>query len=235
MEDFYDDIDYEISFSDEDKIVARQCLAIYKSDLGKDVYEGTGIIVSKDGMFVSVSHNFKDKCSYKAFFRNRSYNIQVIYTEYSIEHCSDLFIGKLLDFSNTDIPLFGFSPTYNLQIGTNLRVCGYKSTLIGDEPIHQGVIIAPQLKVNQYCIDTHIISRDEWINRNYNLYGQRHGCTIVKYIDINTDRYGGLSGGPVYSDKGIHGILIADLFLPSEYIIKHFPKINKENLKTVSS
>lgn len=224
MEDFYDDIDDEISFSDEDEIVAQQCLAIYKLDIDTDVYVGSGIIVSKDGMFVSVGHNFKDKCSYKAFFRDRPYNIQVIYKEYSIEHCLDLFIGKLLNFNHIDIPLLGFLPTDNLQIGTNLRVCGYKSTLIGDKPIHQGIIITPQLKVNQYCIDTHILSRDEWINRNYNRYGQRQDCTIVKYIDINTDKYSGLSGGPVYSDKGIHGILIADLFLPSEYIIKHIPE-----------
>lgn len=224
MEDFYDDIDDEISFSDEDEIVAQQCLAIYKLDIDTDVYVGSGIIVSKDGMFVSVGHNFKDKCSYKAFFRDRSYNIQVIYKEYSIEHCLDLFIGKLLNFNHIDIPLLGFLPTDNLQIGTNLRVCGYKSTLIGDKPIHQGIIITPQLKVNQYSIDTHILSRDEWINRNYNRYGQRQDCTIVKYIDINTDKYSGLSGGPVYSDKGIHGILIADLFLPSEYIIKHIPE-----------
>lgn len=223
MKDCYDDIDDEVSFSKEDEIIAQQCLAIYKSEIDNDVYVGTGIIVSKDGMFVSVGHNFKDKCSYKAFFRNRSYNIQDIHNEYSIEHCLDLFIGKLLDFNHTDIPLFVFSPTDNLQIGTNLRVCGYKSTLIGDEPIHQD-IITPHLKVNQYCIDTHILSRNEWINRNYNRYSQRQDCTIIKYIDINTDKYSGLSGGPVYSDKGIHGILIADLFLPSEYIIKHLPE-----------
>jgi len=223
MEELYDDIDDGISFSNEDEIIAQQCLAIYKSEQGKDKYVGTGVIISNEGLFVSVGHNFKENCIYKASYKSILYNIDVIYNEYSKEQCLDFFIGKLLDF-NCSNSLVGFAPTDKLQIGANLRVCGYKATLIGDTPIHQGIIITPQLKVNQYCIDTHILSKEEWLSHQVDMLTPRKDCNIFKYIDVNTERYMGLSGGPVYSTEGIHGILIADLFLPSEYILEHLSK-----------
>lgn len=50
-------------------------------------------------------------------------------------------------------------------------------------------------------------------------------CPSIKILaGLDEDKYKGISGSPVYFDKNIYGVCIADLFITSEYIISILKK-----------
>ena len=216
MELFYDDIDddiEEVYFSPLDKAVANQCIAIY--DIVTNVYIGSGILISNQGLFISAAHNFNDvEHACGAFFNGEPYKIKTLFIEYDQDPIKDLFIGELVNFKQYDCPIVSLANSEWLSEEKELKVCGYKSVGNIAHPINKGIRISEKLYVNQYCPTVHICAPEIELNIDENVF---------RGIDLNVKKYGGLSGGPIYGAAGIYGILKGNLYLTAEYIKSHIP------------
>lgn len=216
MEVFYDDIDDDVEtvdFSPLDKAVANQCIAIY--DVVTNVYIGSGILINNQGLFVSAAHNFNNvghACG--AFFNGEPYEIRTLFIEYDQDLIKDLFIGELVNYNQYDFPIVSLASSDRMAQEKELKVCGYKSKDITAYPINKGIKISDKLYVNQYCPGVHIIAPE---------IRQKIDGRILMGVDIDVTKYKGLSGGPIYGEYGIYGILKGNLYLTTEYIKSHLP------------
>lgn len=216
MELFYDDIDDDneaVDFSPLDRAVANQCIAIY--DVVTNVYIGSGILISNQGLFISAAHNFNDvghACG--AFFNSKLYKIKTLFIEYDQDSIKDLFIGELVNYDQYDFAIVPLANSERIAEEKELKVCGYKSKDITAPPINKGIKISDKLYVNQYCPTVHIVAPE---------IRQKISKSVLNGVDIDVRKYKGLSGGPIYGEYGIYGILKGNLYLTSEYIKNHIP------------
>lgn len=215
IDDLFDELDDRPQFSEMDSIISKQCIAIHSGD----TYIGSGVLLNWDGVFITVAHNFKNaSLPYNAFFAGRDYTIELIFAEYDVETCKDFYVGRLKDFEQNQVDrtkLVGFSAIH----GPHLKVCGYKSKWINCPLITEDIHITDNLYVNQYVTQTNLITKENWLNLPGRRVSPRAKDDKCNYIDINTDKFKGLSGGPVYSENGLHGLLVGDVFLLSQYVI----------------
>ena len=216
MELFYDDIDDDneaVDFSPLDRAIANQCIAIY--DVVTNVYIGSGILISNQGLFISAAHNFNDvghACG--AFFNGKLYKIKTLFIEYDQDSVKDLFIGELVNYDQYDFAIVPLANSERIAEEKELKVCGYKSKNIIANPINKNIKISENLYVNQYCPSVHIVIPD---------IRQKISKMVLNGVDIDVNKYKGLSGGPIYGENGIYGILKGNLYLTTEYIKSHLP------------
>lgn len=216
MEVFYDNLDdvEAVDFSPLDKAVANQCIAIY--DVVTNVYIGSGILITNQGLFVSAAHNFNNvghACG--AFFNGEPYEIKTLFIEYDQDLIKDLFIGELVNYKQYDFPIVSLADSERIAEEKELKVCGYKSKDILAYPINKDIKISDKLYVNQYCPSVHIVAPE---------IRQKIDGRILKGVDIDVKKYEGLSGGPIYGAFGVYGILKGNLCLTAEYIKSHIPR-----------
>ena len=217
MELFYDDIDddnEDVDFSPSDRAIANQCIAIY--DVVTNVYIGSGVLISNQGLFISAAHNFNDVGhAWGAFFNGKLYKIKTLFIEYHQDSVKDLFIGELVNFNQYDFTIVPLANSESISEEKELKVCGYKSKDIIAPPINKGIKISDKLYVNQYCPTVHIVAPK---------IRQKISKSVLNGVDIDVRKYKGLSGGPIYGKYGIYGILKGNLYLTTEYIKSHIPR-----------
>lgn len=209
-------------YSKLDQTVSDQCIAIF--DAISDTYIGTGTLIDNLGMFISVAHNFNNVgYAYKAYYNNKVYEIRTLVMEYDPERCKDMFIGELIDFTEYDIKLLPLAEQ-PVDYDSEIMICGFKSRRIAQNPFKECIEITDKLEIQQYITKARVIDKEQWLKLLNGKISPRENDDVCQYIDINTSMYKGLSGGPLYSNNGIHGILIGDVYLPVEYIKRHIPK-----------
>lgn len=231
MDDIFDEI-YEFDDLDEfeeitqftelDSRIANQCIAIYS----EDVYIGTGVLLNDSGVFISVGHNFKQNYEhYHGFYDNTSFEISLIYNEYDEDSCDDFCVGKLAGFNTTRGNLLPLS-VKNLDPNSILSVCGFKSKKLRITPIKLDIKVSDSILVDQYITKVQFLSKEEWIKRPGRKYTPRAKDDRFPLINIDANLFHGLSGGPIYTQEGIHGVLIGEMFVPSEYIKSVLEKLD---------
>lgn len=217
--DYFDDIDdcFYIECNAEDDSVSRLCTAIY--DATNNLPIGTGVLISSDGLFISAGHNFKnDDIKVEAYYAGRNYDVDVLYKEYDRTKLLDFAVGKLQAFNSqycleTTMPIL--YDCSDLNVGSQIKIAGYKSTVVQNSDIIEeinpieGVVVLKQRK------EFSIISPD-CSQRFISEILDGRGIFYMKCGDA--DAYKGFSGGPVYFDNKIYGIVISHYFLKSDYI-----------------
>ena len=218
-----DDLDIDDEYINISSEIENKCLVIYSHENNS---LGTGFIIDNNGTFLSAGHVFKDaSVGHYAYYKNVKYDYEEIFLEYmSIElyskeskYCRDLFIGKLLDFHEKVDNSFHLADSSSLKIEDPLFVMGYSKSNSFSETSQ--TIDNTTLNLNKIrtvlCLHNDIIQKDK--HRNMDL---RLSMKNIKTIKLNNiERFHGLSGGPVFREKEIFGVFIADLFITSEYIM----------------
>lgn len=218
-----DDLDIDDDFIDASSEEESNCLAIYSPE---NTSFGTGFIIDDNGTFLSAGHVFKDaSVEHCAYYKNTKYNYETIFLEYisaevyskESQYCRDLFIGKLLDFRQKIDSSFLLTDSSPLKIEDPLFVRGYSksnSCLETSQTIDNTTLYLNKIHT-VLCLQNDIIQKDR--HRNMDL---RLSMKNIKTIKLNNiERFHGLSGGPVFREKEIFGVFIADLFITSEYIM----------------
>lgn len=218
-----DDLDIDDEYIKVLSEIGNNCLAIYSHE-GNSL--GTGFIIGSDGTFLSAGHVFKTVSVGKyAYYKNTKYNYEGIFLEYlprdvyseRSQYCRDLFIGKLLDFHEEIDASFRLMDSSSLKIKDSLFVMGYSrfnSFSGASQTIDNRTLYLNKIRV-VLCAPYDITQKDRHRDMD-----RRIGMKNVKTIQLdNLERYHGLSGGPVFRNKEIFGVFIADLFITSEYIM----------------
>lgn len=216
--DIFDDIDFEYGepeFSKENS-VSQYCIAIFDATNHRPI--GTGVLINSQGLFISVAHNFNnEKCEIKAFFEGRVYNILQLYKEYELGKFY-LFIGQLVSFnsdaySNSIFPIL--AGPVQLEIRMKLCIAGFKELIItGTENLGISNPIADlhliKQRLNSQVLEPDAIQKSllTELGDNFTFFLRSEGA----------EKYKGFSGGPVYSDGKIYGIVVYHYFLKSDYI-----------------
>ncbi len=216
MATIFDDIDYEYNqpeFSNEDS-VSQFCIAIFDATNHRPI--GTGVLINAQGFFISVAHNFNnEKCEIKAFFEGRVYNILQLYKEYELGKF-DLFIGQLISFDSDEYSNCTFPILVNpvrLDVGTKLCIAGFKE-ISGTENLDVvNPIVDLQLtkqRFNSCVLEPDAIQKNllTELGENFTFFLRSEGA----------EKYRGFSGGPVYFDGKIYGIVVSHYFLNADYI-----------------
>ena len=133
------------------------------------------------------------------------------------EYCRDLFIGRLLDFHEKVDNSFHLADSSSLKIKDPLFAMGYSrhSNVIGTSQTIDNTTLYLNKIHTALCSPCDIIQ--EYKYRNMDL---RLGMKNIKTIELNDiERFHGLSGGPVFREKEIFGVFLANLFITSEYVM----------------
>lgn len=225
--EIYDDIDCEYieqEISKEDS-VSEYCIAIFDATNQKPI--GSGIIIDSNGHFITAAHNFKkEKCMIKAFFDGQVYEIETLYIEYE-RGARDLFIGKLVQFNSDKYQGCSFpklDDIVQLKVDDELCVAGYKGVkLRGTDNLG---VINPigNLHLTKQRFNSNVTKPDAVQKMLQNDLE----CPITFFLEREgAEKYKGFSGGPVYSDGKILGIVISHYFLNADYIKLAFDKLCK--------
>lgn len=145
------------------------------------------------------------------------YNILQLYKEY--EHGKfDLFIGQLIGFDSDEYSKSSFpllEDSAQLEVGAKLSIAGFKvEKIIGTENL--GVvnpIVDLQLtkqRFNSCVLEPDVIQRNLIVELGDNF------TFFLK--SKSAEKYKGFSGGPVYFDGKIYGIVVSHYFLNADYI-----------------
>lgn len=207
-----------------DKTIENNCLVIFSP---KSKSHGTGFLIDADGTFLSAGHVFKNtSVEHCVYYKGNKYDYETILIEYTDNDaylcdsklCKDLFVGRLLDFHDDAFDSsFCLGDSSALNIGTFLFAAGYKrvrANYMESLQVIDGVLMYCHEQPFLLCSPENIFARDE--NRKLDV---RLGMKNVKALDIPcVGIWHGLSGGPVFHDKEIYGVLIADMFITAEYI-----------------
>lgn len=218
-----DDLDIDDDYIDAASEIENNCLAIYSPE---NTSFGTGFIIDDNGTFLFAGHVFKDaSVEHCAYYKDVKYDYEEIFLEYmsteeyskESKYCRDLFIGRLIDFHEKVDSSFQLADSSPLKIEDPLFVWGYSksnsfsgtSQTIDNTTLYLNKICAV------LCSPNEIIQKDKYRNMD-----PRLSMKNIKTIELNNiDRFHGLSGGPVFREKEIFGVFIADLFITSEYIM----------------
>lgn len=200
----------------EQEAISTICIQIFNASTNS--YVGTGFIVNSEGYFLSAGHNFK-YCieSYRACFNTHEYSIEEIHKEhYYSEENQDLFIGRLSGFSESVSGDFHLKETIGLNVGDPLNIYGFNShNYGGDTPLE-----VRNKTLYHHMLRLHLETPDCKKNLAREQQDTRLRNEEIKVLSsFCTREYAGVSGGPVYSENNIYGVCLADLFLPTEYIL----------------
>lgn len=217
------DIDDECMGNDIFEI-QNNCLAVFSSE---NNFKGTGFLIDDDGTFISAGHIFKNAdLEYYVYYRDSKYDYKTIcfeyreYNKYTSESqiCEDLFIGKLLDFHEEIVSSFHLSKTSSLNINDTVFVIGYQTcpqNIVTDMTINDISLYLNKICPTLCCANGIITNKN-----NLNLDSRLKMKNILTLKIENIEKCHGLSGGPVFREKEIFGVLIADMFISSEYILQ---------------
>lgn len=181
----------------------------------------TGFLIGNDGKFLSAGHLFKggkDLSCFKVYFKGREYAIKCLFFEYEKQLGKDLFIGELVDFTDTIVNEFHLVSSDSLEIGQSLKVIGFNSInlpgSIKNEYEGQKFYYHP-FNTSLASLETKVFTVPCRI-----YIDKRLNSPNIKILEgLDEDKYKGISGSPVYFGQNIYGVCIADLFITSEYII----------------
>ena len=218
-----DDLDIDDDYIDASSEIENNCLAIYSPE---NTSFGTGFIIDSNGTFLSAGHVFKNaSVGHYAYYKNTKYDYEEIFLEYmstevyskESHYCRDLFIGRLLDFHEKVDISFHLTDSSSLKIEGPLFVMGYSkhNNVIGTSQTIDNTTLYLNKIHTVLCLPNDIIQKDRYRNMDLRL-----GMKNIKTIELNNiERFHGLSGGPVFREKEIFGVFLADLFITSEYIM----------------
>ena len=218
-----DDLDIDDEYINVSSEMEDNCLAIYSHENDS---LGTGFIIDSDGTFLSAGHVFKDtSVENYAYYKNTKYKYDTIFLEYmpideyskENEYCRDLFIGRLLDFHEKVDNSFHLADSSSLKIKDSLFVIGYSkhSNVIGTSQTIDNTTLYLNKIHTALCSPSDIIQENKYRNMDLRL-----SMKNIRTIELNNiERFHGLSGGPVFRNKEIFGVFLADLFITSEYIM----------------
>lgn len=219
--DDLDDFDGEPQFANED-IISIVCFPIVNSKEVKNI--GTGFLINKDGYFISVAHNFKDPVeNLKVYTNDDWYDIELICKEYDKEIYSDLVIGRIVNLPNSytyelNLPYL-YTTQGNIDIGSEIKLLGFKSTSLIEADKLKEIYFGNGRSSHKLRITRNIIDpKDDTVFTNIpSLICNEKILFFEKHSEDN--KLGGFSGGPVYRNEGIFGLIISHYFLKMEYII----------------
>ena len=195
-----------------------------KSDIPDVNPVGSAFLIDSMGTFVTVGHNFNRTSVAKFGAPNFTdfREIELFHIEYDRDLGIDLAIGKLCGYkSNAHMPKL--CSAKNLEIGTKLWLCGYKSFLVdgADEiSVHK---YGNGLTLHKQCIQKEVIE----IPKNDFALIQRmkecNGSALPFESNSEGDKLKGYSGGPVYIGPNIYGVIVSHYFITSDYIVTRLP------------
>lgn len=230
-QEIYDDIDDYAEFSEKEisseDLISRHCIAIF--DVTNNIYRGSGIILTPQGTFISVAHNFnEDDADYIAYYNQRSYEIEILHIEYE-QGKTDLVVGRLKDFFSTDFNIEHYpvlTSCENLSIGNQVNISGFKSYELPDMEVIERITIPDGRILSKQRFSKQIPIPDipqEIVLKEYEgkakVYMKREGA----------EKYCGFSGGPVYIGQNLYGLVISHFLLKSDYIILRLKELNVHN------
>lgn len=225
----YDDIDYEPQYNKcmrQEDSISKLCIPIYNATETKPI--GSGIIVTKNGIFLSVAHNFKNpNIQHKTKYNNKTYEIGLLYHEYG--DGKDLAIGQLVDFEDnslTDKDEHINDSAKNLILGSELILTGYKSKLLYDAEFMDEIEINGDLTLIKQRICRRYV---ELTQKNPLFLAIQEWADTVIPFEYHThgEHLKGFSGGPVHDGTTLYGIVVSHVFLKIDYIKKIFKNIRK--------
>ena len=216
----YDDIDDPVEpflrkISSEDSI-SKFCIAIL--DITKNKYKGSGVILTPSGLFVSVAHNFdRPDTNYIAYYNQKLYMIEFLCKEYE-QGKTDLAIGRLINFIPTEVdrelyPLL--ISCEHLSVGEKVNISGFKSQELPEAEILERITLHDGLNLCKQRISKKVPVADisqEIVLKEY------EGKAKVYMERVGAEKYCGFSGGPVYSNQNLYGLVISHFFIKSDYI-----------------
>ena len=224
----YDDIDDYEDFSakeiSNEDFISRYCIAIF--DVTNNRYRGCGVILTPQGIFVSVAHNFnKDDADYIAYFNQKPYEVEILHIEYE-QGKTDLAIGRLIDFFSTDFNIEHYpvlTPCDDLSVGNEVNISGFKSYELPDSEVLERITLNDGQKLSKQRISKQIPVPD---NSQEITLKEYEGKAKVYLERVGAEKYCGFSGGPVYIGQNLYGLVISHFFLKSDYIKLRLTDLN---------
>lgn len=201
-------------------IIGCECNNIKEDSLG------TGFFINDVGVFLTAGHVLKDKSkSYYAIIKNEKYKFKVLFSEYPDNgnqeppNCCDLAICQIIGLK-LNIPIV-YSFVCNSLEDKKIFYSGYQGK-------NSQNIISSVETFNKYHAYLYKFSdNDEKLNdaerklivNGIEFFDKRAICDNVKSFKCKR-KVNGMSGGPVYYDKNVFGMLIGDSYILSEYIVE---------------
>ena len=172
---------------------------------------GTGFLINNDGVFVTAAHNLLNRnLKYVAIKNDEDLEFSICFIEYVDRKyrdnicCKDLAICKIKKSIDL-IPMLKFKEFQHIKV----KIRGFKR-----DPQQFGLtyITFGKLYLHEYCFD----SFKETSNTSSNYDKSKN----VASLELNPGKeYHGLSGGPVFDENNIYGMLIGKDYILSNYII----------------
>lgn len=191
---------------------------------------GTGFFINENGYFITAAHVLKNKeLFYKALISDVKYDFEVIYFEYTETSnqspliCLDFAICKIIDFQlNIAINFYLNSEPLVNQV---VKFSGYMRI---NQPHKVAEIeVFSEKSVYLYKLTSNDMKYDkpyrEKTTNGEQLIDNRLICKNTRSFKIK--EYHGMSGGPVYTDNCVLGMLISDSYILSEYIVEKLSEL----------
>ncbi len=190
-----------------------------------DFSSGTGFFINEKGYFITAAHVLKNKKQiYKVLIEDVKYDFEVIFIEYIDSNkqtppiCRDLAICKILNY-HFNITL-NYSFNSNFLVDKSVFFSGYRRInqpckVDEIEVFHKKFVYLYKLTSNDLKSDSPIRAKT---NNGEEFLDNRLICKNTRSLNIK--EYHGMSGGPVYSEKSVFGMLISDSYILSDYIVE---------------
>ena len=226
---FIDDIDDYDDFSEErnaeDDAISKWSIAIFGD---ASTPNGSGVLINNSGVFISAAHIFKNENNIlRAWFDDQIYEIEIIYKEYETGN-SDFLIGKLKDFQPIrfcEFPIL--KDCVNLSFGSGVYVSGFKRTRVITTELIKRINIDNQFELikqrqESKIVDFHIAQKNiPIVLRGDCLSWREFICNAKEDM-----KFSGFSGGPVYFQDELYGVVLSNYFLKSDYIMKKLDNLH---------
>lgn len=220
FDDFIEDDLFELSLSGEDTISCL-CFSIFEEPAEP---VGTGFIVDKTGLFVSAGHNFKyDGRCLKAMFRGEVYELDLLYKEYTCREPIEFAIGRLRNFKETiQEPIIANNEA--AAPGSKISLCGCKEHIVPQSEILETIELPSTRKVFKQRVDR--VIPEIGVSHPLRIIVEESKGVAIPFEEIDPpQKLNGFSGGPVYIENKILGIITSHCFIKSDYwlpVLKQF-------------
>lgn len=192
---------------------------------------GTGFFINNEGHFITAGHVLGDSNkAYKAFINEKEYDFEILHIENTKKEppiCEDLAICIITNLESKTKYEHAF--VENNINGENLYFSGYSLSkifgcLIRTIWISENEILY-LLTPNAHDEKIFEATRKVQIVGGEIIVDLRPICENVRSLVLKRD-FNGLSGGPVYKDKSIYGMLIGKEYILSDYIVEKLKQFN---------
>lgn len=211
IDDSFDDEIENITIKEEDSI-SQLCFSIFDSVDNTPI--GTGFLVDKTGLFLSAGHNFKTP-NVKAKFCDEVYDIELLEKEYEPGEPLEFAIGKLVNF-DADIPMPIFASGQSCDIGTKINLCGCKKDLVNQSDVLDIITLPSGINVHKQRIIKEIpeIKKNDPLSA---IVKDSNGIAVPFEHHNQLNTLYGFSGGPVYINNKIYGIITSHCYIKADY------------------